>query len=161
MKLQISLTNMFILVLACLTVGLTACGGGGGGGVDGDDNQSGLVEIYSYFIVQDNPNDVYANITGTAFVSPDYVAHKCAGLACVIGWYDDSYPGVDVSWYNQANGSSGYATSKYGTLTYWEHEWHASIPLENGSNLIVINAADPGGIKGTESITIDYLPSVP
>jgi hypothetical protein len=72
--------------------------------------------------------------------------------------FDDSYPGVDVYWNNQTNGKTGEANSRYGTLTSWEHEWDAIIPLIDGSNIIEVTAQDPAGKSGSTSITVQNIP---
>ena len=161
MKPKKSFSWAYLLIGACLALGLASCGGGGGGG--SDDNGGGLtgwVEINPYYSI--NQDGTHVSLSGTAFVSPDFVAHRCAGLACLLGWYDDSYPGVNVSWWNRADDSTGNAGSRYGTLTDWDHVWHAEVPLVYGpditSNLIVITATDWDGVSGVDSVTIQLPP---
>lgn len=160
MGLKSSLIYLFMILVLSLTASLTACGGGdGGGGGENSNNLNGWVEIDYYSVQQDDPDlGTYAYISGTAFVSPNFVAHKCVGMGCILGWFDDSYPGVNVTWWNRADDSTGNASSRYGTLTNWNNEWYAAVPLVYGpnmnTNLIVITATDGDGVTGASAITI-------
>jgi len=158
----INYLRAFCLIIV-IAFGLAAIvGSGGGGGGDGgyysEDNDGGWVDIDSYYISTDDTGKSYAYLSGTAFVSPDYVAHKCVGLCCLLCKYDDSYPGVDVYWNNHTSGITGEAQSRYGTITNWEHEWDAIIPLIDGSNSIEVTAQDPSGKLGSTSITLKNIP---
>ncbi len=139
---------------------LSALGSGGGDSYVDEDPNIGWVKISSSYIrlVDGQP---HANLSGSAFVNASYSAHKCAGLCCLLCIYDDSYPGVDVSWLNQTTGVSGIATSRYGTATSWEHLWYASVPLVLGINQLQVTAADPAGNSASANISIEYLPPAP
>ncbi len=151
---------IFVVTFGLITIIGSGGGGGGGGGSD-DDSNIGWLEITSSPVRLNAEGEPYAYVNGTAFESPGYVAHKCAGLYCLIGNYDNSYPGVDVSWVNKSNNTSGTATSRYGTATDWEHVWYAYIPLIIGNNDVVITASDPAGNHGSDSITVEYIPPAP
>jgi len=149
-----------IIVVIFGLAAIVGSGGGGGGGSDEDSN-IGWLEITSSPVRLNAEGEPYAYVNGTAFESPGYVAHKCAGLYCLIGNYDNSYPGVDVSWENKSNHTSGTATSRYGTATDWEHVWYAYIPIILGNNDIVITALDPDGNYGSDSVIVEYLRPAP
>lgn len=116
------------------------------------------VSIDSQFLFLDGSGDPFVHLEGTAWVSNGWVAHKCAGLCCVLCQFDDSYPGVDVTWHNQSNGATGTATSRYGTLTVWEHLWSANVPVVAGINTITVTAADPSGTSASAFVDVDYMP---
>lgn len=154
--------RLLIGLSVILVLFISGCGGGGGGSDSSvEDSNIGWVEIKYSSIVNDNSGNVYAYISGTAFTNSSYVAHKCSELCCVLCLYDDSYPGVDVVWENQTNGTRGSAISRYGTLTDWEHIWSAQVPLALGSNKILISASDPAGNYASATTTVDYLPPAP
>jgi hypothetical protein len=148
------------LLLVAAMLALASCGGGGGGDSDTD---SGIawVTISSTSLTADSDGGADARLAGKAFVSPSYVAHKCAGLACLFTLYDDSYPGVDVSWDNLTSGLHGTADSRYGNLTDWEHLWSATIPVMTGINRLRITASDPAGNSAPEEVSVDYVPPAP
>lgn len=157
---KIKYTFFILILLSTLLLSLTytGCGGGGDVGSYSGDNNGGWVDIVSYHISTDETGKSYAYLYGTAFVSEDYTAHKCVGLCCLLCKFDDSYPGVDVYWNNITSRITGEAQSRYGTLTYWQHEWGATIPLIDGNNIIRVTAQDPSGKSGTTSITIKNIP---
>ena len=99
-------------------------------------------------------------VSGRAFISPSYVAHHCVGMGCILGEFDDSYPGVDVSWENASTGASGVTRSRYGTLTSWEHVWSAQIPVNTGPNRIVIRARDPAGEAAEATLVVEVASPV-
>lgn len=145
--------------LILILFSLTSCGGGG----DGDDGQSsgiGWITISSSNINYVN-NSAICSLSGEAFVSDAYVAHKCAGLACLFGWYDNSYPGVEVTWWNLTTGLQGTAVSRYGTLTAWDHLYTASVPLVVGINQIEVTASDPAGNSASAKTSVNYIPPAP
>jgi hypothetical protein len=148
----------FVIAFGLITI--VGSGGGGGDGSNGDSN-IGWLSIESFSVILNNEGEAYADINGTAFESPDYTAHKHGGICFILCSYDDSYPGVDVSWKNQTNSINGTATSRYGTKTNWDHIWHASIPLILGNNDIVITSSDPAGNHGSDSMIVEYLPPAP
>ena len=135
----------------------TGCDGGDFGSYS-KNNDGGWVHIDTYYISTDDTGKSYAYLFGTAFISRDYSAHKCAGLCCLLCEFDNSYPGVDVYWNNNTSGGAGEAQSRYGTLTDWGHKWDAIIPLIDGSNIIEVTAQDPSGKLGSDSITLKNLP---
>jgi len=153
------LIGLLILVLSSALL-VVSCGGSGDGDTYGNSN-IGWLSIESSSVILNNEGESYADVNGTAFVSPDYTANKHSGLCILLCTYDDSYPGVDVSWENKTNSTNGTATSRYGTATKWDHIWHASIPLIPGNNDIVITASDPGGNHGSDSVTVECLPPTP
>lgn len=149
--------HAFLLVSSILM--LTCCGSSSGSYDSAyESSNKGWLTIDSSRMTLSAEGEVYASIDGRAFESPEHSAHKCYGLCCLICYYDNSYPGVDVSWENQSNTYHGTATSRYGTATDWNHFWHASIPLIVGSNNIVITASDPEGNYASDSIIVEYLP---
>lgn len=138
---------------------LFSCGGSSDSSQQ--DPNIGWLSIDSAIVILNDEGESYAYVKGTAFESYNYIAHKCAGLCCLLCYYDNSYPGVDVLWENLSNSTIGTAMSRYGTLTNWDHLWHASIPLILGNNDIVITASDPAGNFSNDSTIVEYLPSAP
>lgn len=126
-----------------------------------DDSNWGWVKIEYSSVYNDSLGDAYANVGGTAFTNSSFAAHHCTGSCCLLCWYDDSYPGVDVAWENRTTATIGSAESRYGTLTRWDHIWSASIPLVLGSNEIIITASDPEGNYGQDKVVVNYLPPAP
>jgi hypothetical protein len=154
------------VILVVLSITLSSCGGGGGGGdgVDngGENDNIGWITIKSSTITVDSDSMTTAILHGEAFVAADtYVAHKCAGLECTLGWYDNSYPGVDITWANLTTGKQGEASSRYGTATRWEHLWSASVPVIFGVNKLQVTAADPAGNSATAKVSVEYTPLPP
>jgi hypothetical protein len=68
------------------------------------------------------------------------------------GQASDDIEVTSVTWSNAATGGSGTAT---GTI-YWET---ASIPLDEGSNLITVTAQDSSGNTVTDTIDVTYTPT--
>lgn len=155
-----------ISLTVLLSILLSACGGGNDSS-NADDNSnvgSGWLKISTdETTIFHSDNRPYAKMSGTAFVSSSYTTHHCVGLCCLVCDYDNSYPGVDISWTNNSNNTyyEGVADSRYGTLTDWRHLWSATIPLSVGANSIDFTAYDPAGNIGYDSITIDYFPPAP
>jgi fibronectin type 3 domain-containing protein len=142
-----------------VTITLTSCSGGGGGG--GGGAGFGFITIQSNTVTVDASGMAVAQLGGEAFVSSEYVAFRCSGLACIFGRYDDAYPGVDVFWKNLTTGTQGEANSRYGTLTDFDHLWSASVPLVGGVNQLEVRAADPAGNAATASVMVEYIPPAP
>jgi len=141
------------------------CGGCGGGG-DGNGTTSapaniGRVSVTSSSVFLAGDGTPRASVSGSAFVSQTYVGHRQVGFCLLFCSFDDSYPGVEISWENRTLALGGIARSRYGTLTNWAHLWSASIPLAAGSNTIVIRAQDRAGNMGTATLTIVYAPLPP
>ena len=152
--------GLITIILVCYAMVLVSCGGGGGGGGADADN-SGWITIQSS-VINIKEGVATANLRGEAFVADStYIGHRCVGFACIFGWYDNSYPGVDVTWVNLTAAKQGAANSRYGTATSWEHIWVASVPLVLGVNTIQVTAADPAGNLSIESITVEYKPPAP
>ena len=154
----------YFLGVSCLLAAL--CGGcGGGGGDEGSTNSGpsniGWVSVSSSHVSLAADGTPVAFVDGSAFVSPNYVGHRQSGLCLLLCPFDDSEPGVKVSWENRTPGTQGTARSRYGTLTLWKHLWSASIPLVAGSNTIRIRAYDPAGNVGTTTLTLVYSPLPP
>ena len=148
--------------LIILSIILSSCGGGGGGGDDGTKANSGWVTISSSNITVGEDSMATAILSGKAFVAAEtYIAHRCAGLECVFGWYDNSYPGVDITWANLTTGKQGAARSRYGTVTSWDHLWSASVPVIFGVNKLQVTAADPAGNSATAKVSVEYTPPPP
>ena len=144
----------------------TLCGGCGGGGGDGAGTNSspaniGWVDVDSSRVSLAADGTPIAFVNGSAFVSRNYVGHRQSGLCLLACAFDDSDPGVKVSWENTTLATVGTANSRYGTLTEWWHLWSASIPLAAGSNTIRIRANDPAGNAGTTTLTLVYSPLPP
>lgn len=75
-------------------------------------------------------------------------------LSAVSGYADDNVGVVAVTWRNQTTGVRGSATlSAPGPLGV---PWAASIPLTNGTNVIVATAVDDAGNTTTATISIDF-----
>lgn len=142
---------------------LSGCGGGGGdGGSTGSSPaNTGWVNVSSSSVSLAADGTPVAFVDGSAFVSGNYVGHRQYGLCLLLCLFDDSDPGVRVSWENTTRPSAGSANSRYGTLTQWRHLWSASIPLVAGSNTIRIRASDPAGNVGTTTLTLVYSPLPP
>jgi hypothetical protein len=142
---------------------LSGCGGGGGGGDGTNSNPAniGWVDVSSSHISLAADGTPVAFVNGSAFVSRNYVGHRQFGLCLLLCAFDDSEPGVKVSWENTTLATAGTATSRFGTLTQWSHLWSASIPLVAGSNTIRIAASDPAGNTGTATLTLVYSPLPP
>jgi hypothetical protein len=138
----------------------TSCTSDGGSSEEGDYNK-GWIVIETSSVYNDSTGDAYAYLKGTAFTNSSYTAHQCVGLCCLICRFDDSYPGVDVVWENRTTGTIGSAVSRYGTLTNWEHEWSAHVPLILGENEIIVSASDPEGNYASATTLVDYLPPAP
>jgi len=154
--------SLICAVIVSISLSLGSCGGGGGGGDSGSGSNTGWITIQSSAIAHDENGIAMANLQGEAFVADEtYIAHRCVGLACIFGWYDNSYPGVDVTWTNLTTGEHGIATSRYGTATSWDHLWYAEVPILFGSNEIQVTAADPAGNSATQALTIEYIPPPP
>ncbi len=133
------------MVAALAFLAVAGCGGGGGGSpAPAPSDQWGKI---SGITVNNQTHYVY--ISGTAWVSPSWVATHCYGFGCLFDESYDNYPGVDVTYTNLTTGVSGNAASYYGGGTDWVHEWAASVPLALGVNVIQISAYDPGGKGGT------------
>jgi alpha-tubulin suppressor-like RCC1 family protein len=124
---------------------LTLAGCGGGGGSSPPPASSGQWGKIS----ATNNESNRVSITGTAWVSPGWVALHCVGLGCLSDVSYDNYPGVDVTYINLTTGASGTATSYYGGGTGWEHEWAVTVPIMPGENTIQISAYDPDGRGGS------------
>jgi len=158
---RLFLGRLAALGLLALALPLTGCGGGGGDGTTSAPANIGRMSVSSSQVSLASDGTPVAFLEGTAFVSAKYTAHKCVGVCCLLCYYDDSYPGVDVSWENRTLAIGGIARSRYGTLTNWEHLWSASIPMAAGSNTIVVRAQDPAGNLGTATLTLVYAPLPP
>jgi len=153
--------NLVIVILVLLSITLSSCGGGSGGDESTDEN-TGWVTVSPSDVTVDSDSTAIAILHGEAFVAANTcVAHTCIGLECVFGRYDDSYPGVDITWLNLTTGITGMATSRYGTATSREHLWAASVPLVLGVNEIQVTASDLAGNTGTASISVTYQPPAP
>ena len=151
------------IIVFCYIISFASCGGGGSGGSGGGgSNNAGWVVIQSSQIIHDVDGIATATLHGEAFVADEtYIGHKCAGFACIFGWYDNSYPGVDVTWTNLTTAEHGVAISRYGTATSWDHLWVADIPINFGTNELQITATDPAGNTAAETLSIDYILSPP
>lgn len=158
-KVKISIIRLVGLVVVILLGFLTTVGSGGGDDYVEDEPNIGWIEISYYYIQVDDTGVTHAHLSGSAFVNSAYTAHNCSGLCCLLCIYDDSYPGVDVSWLNQTTGITGMAASRYGTATDWVHYWYADVPLVLGTNIIDVYASDPAGNYASASISIDNMPA--
>ena len=151
--------HIFRALIILNALALTACGDGVDDSADSDGNQgSGWVKIVSpagdYYTMSSNP----LRISGEAFISPTW-------FTCCSGSAEDT--AVTVKWENQTTGQTGYATQQVETCGIMQpyylcnHTWSASIHAELGENLIKVTAEDPGGNKGTDTVTVNlpYLAS--
>jgi fibronectin type 3 domain-containing protein len=102
--------------------------------------------------------DVSTVIRGTAWISDNFVALHCSGMACLYDTSVDNYPGVDVTYENMTTGYLGKATSYYGGGTDWEHLWKAQVPVVVGNNTIRISATDPGGRSASVTVSVVVVP---
>ncbi len=151
----------WLSVFTLLLLSIAGCNDSGWNSSESSDIGIGWADVASNSVEYTDHGTGYADFTGTAFVSPSYVKHKCAGWACYETNFDDSDPGVTVKWENVTNSATGTAVSRYGTLTNWYHQWTASVPLDGGENEIVIRATDPAGNIGTARIVLEFLPPPP
>lgn len=151
--------HVFFLIL--LIPLLASCLGGGDGDVEQDES-IGWITVTSPSVNTDAGDTAHVYLSGEAFISPDWVAHQCIGLACLLSWFDNSYPGVNVTWENLTTGVSGAANSRYGTATYWKHLWSINVPIIFDFNILRVTATDPSGNIASKQITIagnvDLLP---
>lgn len=154
-----SINWLLVLTIYALgTLGILASGGSGND-ENSDGSNIGWISISSSDIETFPTPSV--SLRGTAFISSEYTVHQCVGLACIFGWYDNSYPGVDVFWINQTTNLQGTASSRYGTATDWEHYWYADVPITSGLNQIQVRATDPDGNDATASLSVEYIPTAP
>ena len=141
--------RLCLLVVSILS--LVACGGGGSGGAD-----PGIawinIKTSSVAVVNNTPSCL---LSGDAFISGNYVFHYCVGFEC-FGVFDNSYPGVDVTWTNLTTGSRGVAVSRYGSATNWDHIYSASVPLIVGVNELKITASDLAGNIASTNTYVEY-----
>ena len=144
-----------VLTLLTIIWVIASCGGGGGDQETGSEN-SGWVSVSTTRNGTDAEGLPVVYADGEAFVSPSWVAHRCIGMGCLLLEYDNSYPGVDVTFVNYSSQTEGKAVSRYGNLTDWQHFWSAAIPAVPGENRIRINAVDPGGKMGVVEIVVEY-----
>lgn len=156
-----SLCVRFIAIIFFMVMCLVSCEGCNSSSSSSSDNNIGWIAIKSSAVTISTDGIAMAELNGDAFVSPSYVAHQCAGLACIFGQYDNSYPGVDVTWTNITTGTQGTATSRYGTATSWDHLWYASVPVVAGDNQLQVTAADPADNFATVSVSFEYIPPAP
>lgn len=149
---------ILVVLLAFVgTVGSVQSSSSGGGD---QDYSIAWLTVNAIPVYADAGDTAHVSLDGEAFVSPDYVAERCGGMACWFTWYDDSYPGVNVTWQNLATGASGSALSRYGTLTSFEHLWSAYVSVIPGANQLDITASDPAGNIATKSITVVVGPDI-
>jgi hypothetical protein len=134
-----------IIVISSLLI--SGCGGGGGESPP----VAPSVEWVKVENVSTYPSS--AVLSGTAWISKNWVGLHCYGIGCLFDTSTDNYPGVDVTYANLTTGAIGKATSYYGGGTSWEHEWVATVPIASGKNTIQISAYDPSNEGG--SITVD------
>ena len=141
-------------------ISIVATGEGDGYGDGDEDRNIGWINIYNSFVVNTD-GTAQASLSGDAFVSSDYVAHRRGGLELIFGWFDDSYPGVNVTWINMTNGTAGTARSRFGTATSWDHFWYVTASVVCGINQLQVTAADPAGNRATASVSLEYIPPAP
>lgn len=158
-RLCYSPNRLGICICAFLALLLSGCGGGGEGGGASTPPNIGWISVDSSSVAQANGGISTASVSGSAFVSQSYTGFKQYGTCLLLCLYDDGYPGVDVTWENRTLGSSGVASSRFGTLTSWKHFWSASVPVRAGSNTITIRAHDPAGNSTSTTLTVQYTDS--
>ena len=139
---------------------LAGCGPSSRSNGDDQDYSIAWLTVNASPVNADEGDTTHVSLHGKAFVSPGYVMHHCSGLACWFGSYDDSYPGVNVTWRNQTTGESGSASSRYGSSTSFDHLWSADVSITPDDNQLVITASDPAGNMASESITVVSLPDI-
>lgn len=154
----------FLLLSALLL--LAACGGGGGGGGGGSAEPSppakiAWINVDSSSVAPASGGTSTASVSGSAFVSKQFIGHQVGGFCLLLCWYDNSYPGVEVLWENQTLVAGGSAQSRFGTATDWQHLWSASIPVTTGSNTIKIHARDPAGNSASTTLMVQYSDVTP
>lgn len=151
----------YFLLTCVISFGFLSIVATGGGDGDGDeDGNIGWIKIYNSFVINTD-GTAQASLSGDAFVSSDYVAHRRGGLELIFGWFDDSYPGVNVTWINITNGTAGTARSRFGTATSWDHFWYVTAPVVCGINQLQVTAADPAGNRATANVSLEYIPPAP
>jgi len=150
--------TIFIILIVS---SLGGCSSGGGDAGEQDESIA-WITVNTPPVNIDTGDTAHVYLSGKAFISRDWVAHQCIGLACLLSWFDNSYPGVNVTWENLTTGLSGAAKSRYGTATYWEHLWSINVPIIFGVNILRVTASDPDGNIASKEITIagnvDLLP---
>ena len=161
MKRRTLRTYFWVLFLAQIVFVIEGCSGGGEEGGPAPPANIAWIIVDSSNVAEANGGTSTASVRGSAFVSSSYVGHRCVGFCCLLCLYDNSYPGVDVSWENRTLGAGGIAGSRYGTLTDWEHFWFASIPVTTGSNTILIHARDRAGNLASTALTLQYSDVAP
>lgn len=142
----------FFLVSALLAV-LAACGGS---------HETSTLSVTSLPVtgwvqvdpVSTSPLTSSIVLSGSAWVSNNYVGLHCSGFACLFDTSTDNYPGVDVTCVNLTTGTAGAVTSYYGGGTGWNHRWTAAVPLVAGKNTIQVSAHDPSGAGASTTVEV-------
>jgi hypothetical protein len=138
-------TLFFLLLL----FGLTTCAGGGSSDTSPTASIKWVtVDSVSIYLTS-------AVLSGTAWISDNYVNLNCVGIGCFFDQHTNDYPGVNLSFNNLTTGSTGTVTSTYGGGTMWVHRWKATVPITLGKNTVQILAYDPSGAGGF--ITVDVI----
>jgi hypothetical protein len=148
---HISRYSINLVVLTSILI--FGCGGGGGS------SNAPAPNIEWALVTSSSSSSTIASLEGTSWVSNNYYASHCVGLACFDPTRTNDYPGVDVTCVNLTTGVTGNAISYYGPGTNWVHKWSAGVPVVAGSNTIQISAYDPSGKGG--SITVEVIPPTP
>lgn len=151
----------FLLGIGCLLAALTSgCGGGGEGDapplVDPNRVGAGWITIDASTPQESSTDSVSIAMSGEAFINPSCAINGCG---------DPINTGVEVTWINSTNGTSGSARQDFRVCFFLlfflcDHHWTASIPLALGSNNVRITAADAFGNVGTVTRTIQRVPDV-
>lgn len=137
---------------AAILIGLmlASCGGGGG---DGDEPPP---PTYSLRIV--SPTDAATYQTESTTVSLSGGAFVPKGAICDAIW-GTLPPGYQITYYNAANGDSGFAHPRLGCLILVSLIWDTwPIPLVLGSNPITVTATDGAGNTASRTIVVTRVP---
>jgi hypothetical protein len=149
---------------------LTSCGGGGGEETGSQANVWVYIDDPVY-----NGTAPSVSLSGEAYSDIDLPSETYAGY-CESSFYQcpSGIPAVDISWLNDSTGAGGAAEHGIsGHCSYniffkfcgcsCKHVWWASVPLQEGENIIEVTASYSGS-TATDSVTVirdNTPPSVP
>lgn len=142
-----------ILFLSALMAVITMCGCGGSSTSSPPDSR-----VWVTVASASSSLSPTLWLNGTAWVSDEWYALHCAGIACLFDQSYDNYPGVNVTCVNLTTGAQGSVTSYYGGGTDWKHLWSATVPVISGLNSIQVSAYDPSGLGGSTTFTYYAAP---
>jgi len=140
-------------VLAALVLALAACGGGGEESPPPADHPD---NVGRGWVTIEHPSSDYTTdfdgvvLSGKAFISKGYYK-CCSGTAADTGVTVSCGGCLTVQYVR-------YASLGFGIPWVSEHHWAALAPLTMGTNIIVVEAWDPGNNIGYDSIRVTRVP---